>query len=84
MAQPIGEGRTSCDGCEREGSLCIADMNTREVEILCWPCLMGRAVAVASEIAGAVDGPDAGPGAGGDGQVVPDVGVPAVGVAAGG
>lgn len=84
MTEPIGDGRTTCDGCSREGSLCIADMNTREVEILCWPCLMGRAVAVASEIAGAVDGQAVAGELAGEHQAVGDTGTLAAGVAAGG
>lgn len=84
MSEPIGDGRTRCDGCDREASLVIADVNTREVEVLCWPCLMTRAVAVASELAGPVDGGQGVGGVGPGGQVadpVADVvgGVPGVG-----
>lgn len=44
------------DGCGRVAALVVTDVSTRDVDLLCWPCLMRRALEVAQQVTSETDG----------------------------
>ena len=40
-----------CDDCGNPAAVVAADVVTRGVDVLCWPCLMKRALQVAQAVA---------------------------------
>lgn len=38
------------DGCGKPASLVVCDVGGRDVDLLCWPCLMRRALEVAAAV----------------------------------
>lgn len=40
-----------CDDCGRGAQIVVSELQTRGVDILCWGCLMNRAMAVAASLA---------------------------------
>lgn len=43
--------RLVCDDCGQEAHMVVTNLLDREVDMLCWPCMMKRALAVVQNIA---------------------------------
>lgn len=53
--QVAHEAAAQCDdGCGRVATLVVTDTVSRDVDLLCWPCLMRRALEAAAAVTEAV------------------------------
>ena len=53
VEQPTGfTDKAICDDCGKGAQIVVSELITRGVDILCWPCMMARAVAAAAEVYG--------------------------------
>lgn len=60
--EPVGlTDKAICDDCGQGAQIVVSELVTRGVDVLCWQCLMNRAMAVAAKIAlaGEEDSPNA-------------------------
>lgn len=46
----VREYRLVCDDCGQEAHMVVTTLTDRDVDLLCWPCLMKRALAVAARV----------------------------------
>ncbi len=51
MSTSDDRDKLRCDDCGNPANVVVSELITREVDILCWQCLMTRALAVAAQLA---------------------------------
>lgn len=47
-----------CDDCGKGAQIVVSELITRGVDVLCWECMMARAIAVASKVIEAAEKED--------------------------